>query len=260
LLQKALAASRKKLGPDHASSIKILNSLGLTHMSDGNFGQAVPWLEEAVQRQTKRYGDDHFDSLTILNNLGAAYRNSGRPAEAIPLFERAVKVARKRKGAADPDTVGAMQDLAIVNLEANRAAGAEKICRELREILQPDSRGLAETLSDLGESLLRQEKFADAESVLIESVGIFEKKQPNLSPLFTAQSRLGWALLGQGKNAPAKDLLLNAHKGLARRQIERPSSARASLLTDIANRLVQLYEAEKDPDEAAKWRQKSQSP
>jgi hypothetical protein len=65
---------------------------------------------------------------------------------------------------------------------------------------------------------------------------------------------LGEALLGQKKYADAEPLLKEGYAGLKQRQDKIPEEFRKVRLTDALQRLVQLYEATDNKDDAAKWR------
>ena len=66
--------------------------------------------------------------------------------------------------------------------------------------------------------------YAEAESVLRESLAIRQKKQPNRWNTFNAQSMLGGALLGQKKYADAEPLLLAGYDGMKQRRQSIPPS------------------------------------
>jgi hypothetical protein len=65
---------------------------------------------------------------------------------------------------------------------------------------------------------------------------------------------LGEALLGQKKYADAEPLLKDGYEGLMKRRDKIPEFVRKVRLVEALQRLVQLYEATDNKDEAAKWR------
>ncbi len=93
----------------------------------------------------------------------------------------------------------------------------------------------------------------DAESVLREALAICEKKEPDGWTTFNTQSLLGGALLGQKKYADAEPLLLAGCEGLKQCEAKIPALSR-DRLTMALERLVQLYEATGQKDQATKWR------
>jgi eukaryotic-like serine/threonine-protein kinase len=66
-------------------SASSLNARGFELMSAGRYGEAIPLLEQAVER----CGDSRENVCAYaLYNLGRSLRLAGRPAEAIPVLER----------------------------------------------------------------------------------------------------------------------------------------------------------------------------
>src|SRR5262249_13840773 len=114
-------------------------------------------------------------------------------------------------------------------------------------------------MAQLGLNLLAQKKYADAEKTLRDCLAIREKKQPDDWSTFNTKSMLGAALLGQKKYADAEPLLQSGYAGLKQRQDKIPEVVRKVRLTEALERLVQLYEATDNPDEAAKWRKELES-
>src|SRR5205823_126660 len=118
-----------------------------------------------------------------------------------------------------------------------------------------DIEGLPTALADLGWNLLRQQKYADAETPLRECVKICEQKHPSHWIRFYATSLLGAVLAGQKKFADAEPLLIAGYEGLQRHRSVDHADGRP-LITDALGRLVQLYDAWGKKDKADEWRKK----
>jgi tetratricopeptide (TPR) repeat protein len=111
----------------------------------------------------------------------------------------------------------------------------------------------AGTLAEYGLLLLGRKKWADAESVLRECLAVREKVIPNEWVTFNARSMLGESLMGQGKYADARPLLVAGYEGLKAREAQVPPDARVRL-SQAADRLIRLAEATGSADELEKWR------
>ena len=122
-----------------------------------------------------------------------------------------------------------------------------------REDAGADSPHYAGRLSALGLNLLRQQKWADAESVLRESLAIREAKQADAWTTFNTRSMLGGALLGQKKYADAEPLLVSGARGLVA-SVANLSPEHRRLMLAAVQRAVEFYEARDRPDDAAHWR------
>jgi hypothetical protein len=114
----------------------------------------------------------------------------------------------------------------------------------------PESRTL------LGELLLHQEKFCEAEAVLRTALQDLERDLPGLSPTFLAGSLLGGALAGQERFAEAEPLLIQGYEGLKQRNSKKRSPAHSELEAEAGERLIQLYRAWNKPGAMAEWQAK----
>lgn len=119
----------------------------------------------------------------------------------------------------------------------------------------PDSVKYATALTSLGSTLLQQQKWSEAESVLRASLAIRERQAVQTWTSSNTRSMIGGALLGQQDFANAEPLLLQGYSGLKERESEIPSEAKI-LLTQAVERLVQLYDAWGQAEKAAEWRVK----
>jgi eukaryotic-like serine/threonine-protein kinase len=85
--QRSTPAATPPAQPTTAAgeSVSSLNDRGFALMSQGRYGEAIPFLQRAVQR----CGDSRESVCAYaLYNLGRSLRLAGRPAEAIPVLER----------------------------------------------------------------------------------------------------------------------------------------------------------------------------
>ena len=137
-------------------------------------------------------------------------------------------------------------------------AWRRKCLAVVKEQHGPESAEYAIELTGLGSNLLQQDKLADAEPFLQESLAIRRKLQPEVWTTFNTQSLLGAALLGQQKYADAEPHLVQGYEGMKKSEKDLghkhhgpPTRQR---LTEALERLVQLYDAWDKPVDAAKWR------
>jgi eukaryotic-like serine/threonine-protein kinase len=185
-------------------------------------------------------------------NLGVNYKDVGRLKEAIPLLEEAYRAAKKHPTLR---WVGLQLFLAygMAGENAKLANLFQEQLPEARKALPKDSMQLAGLLAQVAMSLLEQKKWTEAEPLLRECLDIRAKMQPDVWSTFNTKSMLGGALLGQKKYADAEPLLLAGYEGMKKREAQIPPQAKVRL-TEAVQRLVQLYEALDNQDEAAKWR------
>jgi hypothetical protein len=101
-------------------------------------------------------------------------------------------------------------------------------------------------------NLVKQQKWSDAETVLLKSLSIREQALPDNWITFNTKSMLGGALFDQKKYADAEPLLLAGYQGMKQRQdtIPPPASTR---LPEAIDRLIQLYIETHKPDNVKMW-------
>lgn len=123
---------------------------------------------------------------------------------------------------------------------------------DARTKLPGDSPQLAGLLAQIGQGLLEQQRWTEAETHLRECLAIREKTQPEEWNTFNTRSALGGSLLGQKKYVEAEPLLLAGYEGLKAREttIPEPGVVR---LPEAIDRLINFYTATDRPDEVQKW-------
>jgi len=114
---------------------------------------------------------------------------------------------------------------------------------------------VADQLSQAGATLLKYERYAEAEKPLRECVAIRARRAPDDWRAFHARSQLGLALQGQGRYAEAEALLRAGYAGMKAREAQMPPGARPVLAAPLEG-LVRLYEATGRKEQAAEWRKK----
>ena len=143
------------------------------------------------------------------------------------------------------------------------SARAESLLRDVlvarRKKLGAQHPDVGQTLTALGQSLLEQRKWAEAEPLLREGLAIWDTRRPDDWNRFHTQSLLGSSLLGQKKYVEAEPLLLSGYEGMKAREAKLPASKKI-YLTEAGERNLRLYEAWGRTEQAAAWRAKLNSP
>ena len=135
--------------------------LGMTYLNLGEPAQAVKQYERALALREAIQGVNHPDAAECRNRLAVAYRLANRTAEADSLLDRNLS---------SPAYASALAISGSMLLVEKKPADAELKLREslsIREKIQPDDWETFDTKSLLGEALVDQAKFADAEPLLL---------------------------------------------------------------------------------------------
>src|SRR5262249_46026317 len=112
---------------------------------------------------------------------------------------------------------------------------------------------LADVMSQVGRILLAARAWTEAEPVLREALAIREAKEPDAWSTFNTRSLLGGALLGQKRYAEAEPLFRGGSGGRRQRAEQRPLQGKDRLV-EALDRLIELAEATKRPDDAKRWK------
>ncbi len=156
-----------------------------------------------------------------------------------------------------PDSFIGRLRRAYAHESEGRWAEAEPLRRAIlddrRRTEEPGSGAVGDALAALGENLVHQGKFADAEPVLGECLAIRRANAPDRWPRFVTMSYLGASLLGQRRFAEAEPLLRDGYEGLKSRIDHLTESWSRLFLAEAENRVVGLYRAWGKPDEARAW-------
>ncbi|HEV3003508.1 MAG TPA: tetratricopeptide repeat protein, partial [Pirellulales bacterium] len=238
----------KKLGADHPKTLATLNNLATAYWSTTRLDKSVPLFEDLLKRMQALLGRNHPSTQQCVANLGVNYKDSGRLEEAVPLLEEAyhashqiqtlhwvgaqlldayVKAGKTTDAAglvqellaearttvpqASPQLAGVLAQAGLTLLRVKAWTEAEGVLREClatREKIQPDTWTTFNTKSMLGEALLGQEKYAEAEALLLAGYEGMKEHEAAIPPegkirLTEALRRLAdfYAATGQAEKA-----------------------------------------------------------
>jgi eukaryotic-like serine/threonine-protein kinase len=169
-VREALATQRKLFGNEH---LDVANSLGILSgvlVQQGRLAEAENVIREALAMQRKLFGDEQLSLADPLYDLANAVYEQGKISEAEGFFREALAIRRKHLVYEHPSTAIAMSSLATALRRQGKFAEAELLFREcliIREKKVPDAWYTFYTRAMLGDALLGQKKFAEAESLLI---------------------------------------------------------------------------------------------
>ena len=103
--------------------------------------------------------------------------------------------------------------------------------------------------------MLRQNKDAEAEVVLRESLAVYAKVNAGEMKRSLGASLLGEALLEQKQYAAAEPLLLQGYEAMKRQEASIPAPEK-HWQTEAGERIVRFYEVTNQPGKARAWREK----
>jgi serine/threonine protein kinase/tetratricopeptide (TPR) repeat protein len=171
LAKQVLETSRTKLGPDHPQTLKRMTNLGNLYQLWGRKEVGEPLLEQALETSRAKLEPDHPVTLTCMNHVAMLYRDGGRYDDAQQLLRQAVAGRRAKLGPDNPATLESMTNLAALYQARAHYSEAEPLLRESLAICEkrcPNDWQRFRAQSLLGSSLLGQQKYTEAEPLLLQ--------------------------------------------------------------------------------------------
>jgi serine/threonine-protein kinase len=194
LHRQALDVIRPWYGDDHPETASAMTILAQALVYQKRFDDALPLLRNALAIQERTYGSVHPRVAFALNEVGSASLQQRALDEAEVAFDRVVSIYRRVYGKHYRLGV-AMSNLASVHLAREQFTRAEELFREalriFAETLPPNHLNTAIAQVKLGRSLVRQQRFAEAEGHLLSGYGLLTSQtSPSVSWLQTARQDL----------------------------------------------------------------------
>jgi non-specific serine/threonine protein kinase/serine/threonine-protein kinase len=167
----------------------IREMLGMAYLNVGEPDKAVKQYERAFALREAMQGISDPDTADCRNKLAVAYRLAGRTTEAARLFDQNPN---------SPTHAAALALQGGLLLTQKKPAEAELKLRAsltIRQKIQPDEWTTFDTKSMLGEALLEQKKYDEAESLLLSGYEGLKKREADIpvqkkSPITQALERL----------------------------------------------------------------------
>jgi tetratricopeptide (TPR) repeat protein len=188
LFEEVLKRRQAELGPDHPKTLLTMANLGVNYRDAGRLPEGTALLEQAWAMVRKRPVPLARDGF-IPTALAQTYDQAGQFAKAEPLYREALETARKQHGKASLPVVRILDSLGLNLLKQRKYAAAEPVLRECvmsGERIGPDNWARFNAESMLGGSLLGQEKYAEAERLLLAGYEGMKQREAKIA----AQSKL----------------------------------------------------------------------
>lgn len=171
----------KASGPDHADTLGARNRLAEAHLAANNPGKATELLRELRTTTREKLGVEHPLTGQIVNNLTTCLESAKKYADAEPYYREYLEIQKKiSKSNEEPAVTGSMARLGMNLMKQEKWTDAEKILRETLELRRkkaPQDWTTNNTESLLGEALLGQKKYEEAEPLLLAGyTGLNQKR------------------------------------------------------------------------------------
>jgi len=185
LFESTLKAKRTKLGSDHPETLASMNNLAMGYHVTGQLDKAIPLYEETIKQLRISEGPTHPNTLAATHNLAKVYLDKKNNAEAIKLIDIFIKGQRTQLAANSGRLAYVLAFVGNDLLKAQAYPEALLYIREslsLREKHEPDVWTTFNTCSMLGEALLRQQKYTEAEQLLLKGYAGMKAREKSIPP------------------------------------------------------------------------------
>jgi tetratricopeptide (TPR) repeat protein len=174
LARQILDTQRRVLGPEHHDTVWSMNNVALYCYVQGKYAQAAPLYREVVEIVRRQWGPESTGTLGFTTNLADVYRAEGKYAQSEALYAQTLAIYRRTIGSEKQATLDTMVELALTYYLQKKFAPSEALAREALETdrqKRPDDWQRFFAASMLGASLAGQQKYAEAEPLLLEGYG-----------------------------------------------------------------------------------------
>jgi serine/threonine-protein kinase len=166
-LKANLDVRRKVYGEDNAAMISGWNNWARYLHATGQYAQAHECFSRALNL-AKKESQESWSVAQIESNLAGLALDQGEPAAAEPLARQALAMRLKLGGNDAPLIATSMLQLATIRLYQGDAVQAETLDRQALDLrirrLAPNNPGLIEAKLRLGETLMAERKYSDAQN------------------------------------------------------------------------------------------------
>lgn len=185
LLVEAHEWKQKNLEEDDVSRLMTANNLALAYQALGKMSDATQLMEDTLTKRRKKLGAGHEDAVDSLKGLIGMYLQSGNNREAESLIRQWDEILAANPSANPVELAYAKNCLAESLLGQGKLAEAEPKSREAIDALTrlvPASIELCRAQSVLGAICCKQDRYSEAEPLLLNAYAELSKNFPSAKP------------------------------------------------------------------------------
>jgi len=180
LQRKVFEVDSRTLGPEHPEVMMDLGNLAKIFRNEGKYPESEAAFRRVLETLRRVLGEDRPATLTTVNLLGTVKYYEGDYAAAEKLFSQALAGDRRVLGNEHPTTASSLLWVGRACLKLGKYNAAESNFREAMNTyakIRPAGWERYNAASLLGQSLAAQNRFGDAELLLISGYqGLMERR------------------------------------------------------------------------------------
>jgi hypothetical protein len=171
--------------PFHPDTLFAMGYLILAYFNSGKPELALPLIEHQLATYKEKPPLDESQTLRALQGLARALLATKQPEKALPHIREAIDRQRKRLGADSLQFAIVLGRSGLDLLKYQQYAEAEKLlceCLAIRTKQQPEDFRTFNAQSYLGAALLGQQKYAEAEPLLLAGYQGMKQREQTVEP------------------------------------------------------------------------------
>ena len=180
LLLQVMEIQARVRGVDHPNRLATMSNLAVLYAREEKYEDAEQLLTKALEARRRTQGQEHPATLITMNSLAVAFAGDRKFEQAETLLTNLAEIRRRVLGPLHADTLNSLTWLGYVRLQLKKCAEAEPPLREALAGLDkttPNDWRRFSAESMLGESLAGQDKYAEAEPLLLSGrSGLIERQ------------------------------------------------------------------------------------
>jgi tetratricopeptide (TPR) repeat protein len=250
---RAAIAIHREMGGEHGELANTMLYLGVLLEKIERLEEALEAYAESLDLHRRYLGEQHLRTFRSTRKVGEMLLALGRPAKAQAYFVRAIDLAQDPNIGKPGDEAAMTTRLARCCVELEQLEQAETWDRRALDLWRAarpaEHIDVAQALCNLGRSLCQVGRYEESQSLLRESLALFDGLQTAGARRWPPTAWLGKSLICAGESSAGEALLLEAAQGLVGQ-----SAVAAYMRRDVFELLVQHYEVTGREDLARPWR------
>jgi serine/threonine protein kinase/tetratricopeptide (TPR) repeat protein len=258
LRQQLLERYQARFGADDPRTLAQVEGLAGALSKAGQWESSARLRKQLLDKQRATGGPPPLD---IMHHLALDYAYLGKFPESIALHEKVLEALKAQHSSGHGALGWPLTTFGVTCQRAQEFDRADRLFQEALEDYQPlpDSffaRGqIAQVRSFWTQNLYLQQRYAEAEPLLQETLAWFDKFQPDRPERFYWMNLRGAVLAGQQRYQDAEPLLVQGYEEMKKRETLLDANWRTRV-PQAGERVVRFYEATNQPEKAREWREK----
>ncbi|KAI0428647.1 hypothetical protein F5Y09DRAFT_343467 [Xylaria sp. FL1042] len=179
LFQQALVIELRVKGPEHWSTLRIMDYLALALSPQGKYDEAWQIHRQVTEVRERNLGKEHPDTLASLHNLADVLESKRKYEKAEEIYRQVIEAEERVLGKGHPDTLVSLHSLADVLESKREYEKAEKIYRQVIEakerVLGKEHPSILVSLHNLAYVLERKKEYKKAEEIYRQVIEVRER-------------------------------------------------------------------------------------